>query len=330
MASTNPFTERGRITEPARFTGRWGELSLIFERLASGRPVLISGVAGVGKSSLLTHIVQSAAVNLELPSLRAYYLDIAGAESAADVYRTVSGALGARGDTIAALELALVAARGPLLLALDNVHGALAAGWGDLMLEALARAARGGNLFVVAAMAGAPPVLSEPFALVRLGALAQPEVRLLTAAYLDGTDVDFSPADIREIAELSAAHPAYVQRAAFHLFESKLDPGADWRAAYRVEVQSRPIPGAPLPPAVFEGAAGASIDRSSYGEVAEGRRVASPTQRPLPDAGPTIALLVPLLAGVLLYALTGSLAVLLVAALVGAAAAGLWWRNRHG
>jgi hypothetical protein len=330
MAPTNPFTERGRITDPARFAGRWGELSLIFERLAAGRPVLISGVAGVGKSSLLTHVVQSAAVNLELPDLRAYYLDIAGAAGADDVYRTVSGALGARGDTIAALELALVAARGPLLLALDNVHGALAAGWGDLMIEALARTARGRDLFLVATMVGAPPVLSEPFAVMRLGALAQPEVRLLLETYLDGTDIAFSPAEMREVAELSAAQPAYVQRAAFHLFESKLDPSFDWRVAYRVEARSQPIPGAPLPPAVFEGAAGASIDRSTYGEVAEGHSAASPFQLPMPDAGPTLALLVPLLAGVLLYALTGSLIVLLAAVVVGGAIVALWRRDKRG
>src|SRR3954451_20361960 len=97
---TNPFTERGRITDAAHFAGRWSELSLIFERLEAGRPVLISGPAGVGKSSLITHVVQSAAVNLELPELRAYYLDMRDAESATEIYDTVAKALGQRGDTL--------------------------------------------------------------------------------------------------------------------------------------------------------------------------------------------------------------------------------------
>src|ERR671925_1798019 len=103
MTLTNPFTERDRITEPARFAGRWSELSLIFERLEAGRPVLLAGPPGIGKSSLLTHVVQSAAVNLELPEMHAYYLNLRGAERAADVYRVVVEALKLRGDTLAAL-----------------------------------------------------------------------------------------------------------------------------------------------------------------------------------------------------------------------------------
>ena len=329
MAQNNPFAERGRITDPARFAGRWGELSLIFERLGAGRPVLIAGSPGIGKSSLLTHVVQSAAANLELPDLRAYYLDMMGAESAAEVYRTVAGALGQPGDTLAALDLGLVAASHPVLLALDNVDGALAAGWGDLMLEALARVARGGRLFLVAALAGGPPPLSEPFATLRLGALAQSEVRLLLDAYLDGDGegVSFAPAETRELAELSGAHPAYLQRAAFHLYRSKLDPGYDWRAAYRVEARDRPIPGAPLPPAVFEGERGPRVERSSYGEAAADQSPTRPAQRPLPDAAPALFALVALLAAVLAFALTRSWLVAAVAAAAGLAAAVLWRRK---
>ncbi|HEX5688747.1 MAG TPA: ATP-binding protein, partial [Roseiflexaceae bacterium] len=243
MNTANPFTERGRITDPERFAGRWAELSLIFERLEAGRPVLVAGSPGIGKSSLLTHITQSAAVNLELPELRAYYLNVSGATEAADVYRTVIEALGERGDTPAALEVALVSAGDPLLLCLDNAQVAIAAGWGAALLESLARAVRGGALALVVAVEGSAPTLSERFATVSLGALAGTEVRLLIEAYLDETDVSFSPAELREIADLSAGHPAYVQRAAFHLFQSKIDPGIDWRAAYLAEARSRPIPG---------------------------------------------------------------------------------------
>ena len=39
MQAENPFTERGRITDPSRFAGRWSELSLLFERLESSRPL---------------------------------------------------------------------------------------------------------------------------------------------------------------------------------------------------------------------------------------------------------------------------------------------------
>ena len=64
MTGINPFTQRGRIDDPARFVGRWGELSLLFGALEARRPVFVVGVAGIGKSSLLAHVVQSASINL--------------------------------------------------------------------------------------------------------------------------------------------------------------------------------------------------------------------------------------------------------------------------
>jgi hypothetical protein len=329
MAQTNPFTERGRITDPARFAGRWSELSLLFERLEARRPVLIVGSPGIGKSSLLTHVTQAAAVNLELPDLRAYYLDLRGAESAAEIYRTVAAALGQRGDTLAALELALLALATPVLLCLDNAQGPLEAGWGAMMLETLARLARGADLYVVVATEGAPPLLSEPFAMLRLGALAQTEVRLLVDAYLDGDQIAFTAAELRQLIELSAAHPAYVQRAAYHLYESKLDPTLDWRAAYLAEARVRPVPGAPLPPGVFEGGRREQVAQSGYGEVSGERSPEMPGQLALPDAAPILILLVPLILALVLYLLSGSLLLSLAGALIGFVVAAVWPRLRR-
>jgi hypothetical protein len=330
MTPINPFTERGRITDPARFAGRWSELSLLFERLEAGRAVLLAGTAGVGKSSLLTHVIQSAAVNLELPELRAYYLDLAPATGAADVYRIVGEALGQRGDTLATLELALVATAEPVLLCLDNAQGPLATGWGAGMLEALARVARGGNLMLVVAMEGAPPALSERFAMLRLGALAQTEVRLLADAYLEGTGVSFTPAELRDVTDLSAAHPAYVQRAAFHLFQSKVEPNGDWRAAYRAEVRARPIPGAPLPPSVFEGTRSERMGQSSYSDgevIAPGQQ--APGQLPVPEVPRALLFAIPLLLAALLLLITSSVPLALIAAVAGVAGVARWSRRNQ-
>src|SRR5215213_3709082 len=301
MQSGNPFTERGRITDPSRFAGRWSELSLLFERIESTRPVLIVGTPGIGKSSLLTHVTQAAAVNLEMPDLRAYYLDLRGAESAAEIYHTVSTALGQPGDTLAALDLALLEARTPVMLCLDNAQGPLAEGWGVALLESLARVARGAALYLVVATEGTPPPLSEPFAIIRLGALAQTEVRLLVEAYLDDDQIAFTPAELRQLIELSAAHPAYVQRAAYHLYQSKLDPSIDWRAAYLLEARERPVPGAPLPPAIFEGRRQDSVGQSAYGEVAREQAPTGPVQLPIPDAAPILILLAALTPALLVY-----------------------------
>lgn len=328
MPPINPFTERGRITDPARFAGRWSELGVIFERIEAGRPVLISGVPGVGKSTLLTHITQSAAVNLEIPELRAYYLDMAAAESAAQIYETLARSVGQRGDTLAALELGLVAADAPVLVCLDNADAALAAGWGEGLLEALARVVRGGHFALVVAIGGAPPQLSERYAQLRLGALAPTEVRLLIESYLDGTDVEFTPQELRALAELSGGHPAYVQRAAYQLFASKLDPSLDWQLAYRLEARARPIPGAPLPPAVFAGAA-SSLEQSSYGEAAPAGRPVGPQLRPLPEQPPLLLFLAGPLAGLLAYGAGAGWPLALAAGLLALVGVALWSRARR-
>jgi hypothetical protein len=329
MEPGNPFTERGRITDPSRFAGRWSELSLLFERLEAGRSVLVVGSPGIGKSSLLTHVTQAAAVNLELPDLRAYYLDLRSATSADEIYRTVSNALSRPGDTLAALELALLEARTPVLLCLDNAQRPLAEGWGVTLLESLARMARGAALFLVVATEGTPPLLSEPFAIIRLGALAQTEVRLLVEAYLDEDTVTFTPAELRQLIELSAAHPAYVQRAAYHLYKSKLDPSIDWRVAYLLEARERPIPGAPLPPAIFEGRQQEQVAQSGYGDISTDQPPDGPVQLPLPDAAPILILLAALILALLGYLLSGSLLLACAAAIVGATAAALWPRLRR-
>jgi hypothetical protein len=269
----SPFTERGRITDPQRFVGRWRELSIIFEKLEARRPVLIAGPAGVGKSSLLTHIAQSAATNLERFDLESLFVDLAALPDAAASYRLVVDALDSTGDTSAALEVALIQHEGPVLLCLDNAERAIAAGWGAGLLEALARTARrssaaagagyaaaaapgGSDLLVVAAVSGPAPALSEPFATVTLGAFAESEVGLLIDAYLDESEVRFSPAELRELAQLSGGRPLALQLAADALFRSKAGEPIDWRAESSAAIRALPAAGAALAPARFEGEKG--------------------------------------------------------------------------
>jgi hypothetical protein len=337
MEAPNPFTERARITDPRRFVGRWRELSVLFERLEARRPVLLAGPPGIGKSSLLTHITQAAAVNLDRDDLEALYVDLAVLEGATAFYRLVVEALGGSGENSAALELALIEHEGPVLLCLDRAEAAIAAGWGERLLEALARTTRRGGVpraarhslqdfYVVAAVDGAAPALSEPFAVVTLGALAPTEVRLLAEAYLDGSGVSFTPADLRELGQLSAGHPAYLQRAAYQLYRSKLDPAYPWRAAYLEEARERPVPGAPLPPGVFEGSAG-ERQGSAYGELLQAPRSAQLDRPQLEGVGGALAALLPLLAALLAWQLSGSWLLALLGLLAGIALAVLVQRR---
>jgi hypothetical protein len=179
------------------------------------------------------------------------------------------------------------------------------------------------------AMAGEPPLLSERFAAIKLGALAQTEVRLLIATYLDGTGVDFTAQELREVVELSGAHPAYVQRAAYHLFQSKIDPLVDWRAAYRAEVRARPIVGAALPPAVFEGADNQRLTQSSYTDGEDRRSGREPQQLPLPDISALLALVIALASVVALLFLTGSWLFASLAGIAALVGTSLWLRQKR-
>ncbi len=318
----NPFTQRERITEPERFTGRWREVGMVFERLEARRPVLLTGAPGTGKSSLLTHVGQSAGAVLEDPTLEALYLDLALLPDAATVYRLISRALASRGDTPEAVEAALVRAGHSVLVCCDHAEAAVNAGWGADLLERMARLARrsvpgepGGltprgeglfDLLLVAVAGASAPSLSEPFAVVRLGALTDAEVRLLAEAYLDETEVSFSAAELRELAALSAGHPAYLQRAMFHCFEAHRRPGYDWRAAYLAEARERPVPGAPLPPEAFAGQGGAARDEGQLGDLAARNTPALPDTPAAGGLGDLLGATLPLVAALLVLQLTGN------------------------
>lgn len=322
----NPFVQRGQIRDPRRFTGRWGELSLIFGAIEQRRPVFVVGIPGIGKSSLLLHVVQSAAINMERFDLRAFTLDLAMAGSEADVYRVVIEALGKRGNSVVALRQALAETDGPVLLCLDNAHMA-EGNWGVELLDELVRLARSGQLMLVVAQQGEPPVLSERLAVVRLGAFAPAEVRLLAEAYLEDTGVSFTPRNLQQLYRLSQGHPAYLQRAAFHLFQAKLDAEYNWVQAYLAEAQGQPIPGAPLPPLVFEGAQ-QEIERAAYAEV-EGESEAPPP--PTFDLDQPSGLLfygLPLLLGFLLVLTTQNVWFGVIVAVIGLVVVVLAMRRR--
>lgn len=342
----NPFVERGRITDPRHFTARWRELAQAFQHIEARRPVLLSGAAGIGKSSLLTHLQQSAAAVLEQPALVAFYLDLAVLPDAETFYRLVIEALGGIGSGSAGLELALIEAEGPVLLCLDNAEAAIAAGWCQPLLERLARTARSlrlglsraageeayelpaiNELLLAVALAPPLPQFSEPYALVKIGAFAAGELRLFADAYLDGTGVQFAPTELRELARLSQSHPAYVQRAAYHLFIAKKQPDYNWRAAYLAEAREQPLPGAALPPAVFEG----NISDDFVEVDAEGapRSPARPGYEQLESPLGLLLALAPLLISLLAWQLSGDWLIGLGLGAVVLVLA-VWWVMRHG
>ena len=89
------------------------------------------------------------------------------------------------------------------------------------------------------------------------------------------------------------------------------------------------MPGAPLPPAVFEGGQ-SSIGQSRYGDTArETAPRAMPQRRALPEIVPLAGAAVGLAAMVLVVLLTNSWVLGIAAGLVGLLLAALWARSRR-
>jgi hypothetical protein len=135
--------------------------------------------------------------------------------------------------------------------------------------------------------------------------MSDSEVRLFADAYLDNTSVQFSPRELRELVTLSLGHPAYVQRAAYHLFKAHTEAGYDWRAAYLEEARDRPVPGAPLPPGVFEGDEVASV-QAFYGYQGGGTPGAQLQQLDMSGTGDMLAVLLALVLALLAWQLSAS------------------------
>ncbi|KPV49899.1 hypothetical protein SE17_30015, partial [Kouleothrix aurantiaca] len=119
-------------------------------------------------------------------------------------------------------------------------------------------------------------------------------------------------------------------RAAFYLFQSKTGGSPDWQAAYRAEVRERPVPGAPLPPAVFEGGKLAGVAQSSYGASAEGGQgKAGPNQHALPEVAGLAGVAVGLVVFLLVFLVSRSWLIALLAGVAGLVVMALQLRNRR-
>lgn len=104
MASTpNPFTNRGPVTNPEDFFGRKDELATILTRLHSLQCVSIVGERRIGKSSLLYHLTQIGAAELDDRRYRFIYCSLQDAhyQSLPGFCATILRKLGMEADAIA-------------------------------------------------------------------------------------------------------------------------------------------------------------------------------------------------------------------------------------
>lgn len=155
---------------PTRFFGRQRELAGLVDRVAAGaRLVTLVGPGGIGKTRLA---LQAAVDHRDRTGLPVVWCDLRPARTGGDVVAELATALGPAPGSVAAT----LAARGPLLLALDGVEG-VADALADLVLAWLHAAP---SLVVLATGREALEVDGEQ--IVRLGPLDGPDAANLFVA----------------------------------------------------------------------------------------------------------------------------------------------------
>jgi hypothetical protein len=117
-AAANPFSDRGRINDPARFFDRQRAVRELRQMLAAGNSISLVGKSQVGKSSLLHYLYRTAAE--WLPGATVCYLDLQTVLDEDDFCAEVLGGLGREEGGLRDLKRALRHER--LVLLMDEAE----------------------------------------------------------------------------------------------------------------------------------------------------------------------------------------------------------------
>ncbi len=224
------------IRDPAQFVGREREVVQISELLAAGRSCVVVGPEGSGKTSLLNHIGQTAALVLDTPPT-VIYLDLVGVRTSADFYAPLLRALGQSGEDELALGQILASAESPpILLLLDELQRA-GAGFSGLVRSALRGWVRDGKLLIVAASAEAldraAPDLQTTLLQLTLPPMPEREARSLVNELAQRARQELSASMVSDIIGVAGGYPARIQRAIELWVQSEGGATFDWRRTFR-------------------------------------------------------------------------------------------------
>lgn len=149
MEAINPYSNRGRILESAKFYGRQRELREVFNRLATMQSVSIIGQRRIGKSSFLNRIANPKPDELTA-SFTIRYLDLQRVFSATEFYERACRELKReQGESHLDLEEAIEGKK--VIFCLDEFEQAYEQDFGSEFFNALRSLAQTGNLALVTA-----------------------------------------------------------------------------------------------------------------------------------------------------------------------------------
>jgi len=224
----NPFLDRGRINDPARFFNRRRILRELRQMLAAGNSISLVGGQAIGKSSLLVYLYQT---RVEwLPDIAVSYLDLQGMVNEKDFCAEVLEGLGEEPEG-GLRRFKRVLRHSRTLLLLDEVEKLTDPAF-SLRLRDLLRALAQGPALTLAVASHSPLVEVFPptsstspfhniFTEKRLGPFAPSDARAFLEQRLAATGMTFTPEEQQQLVIDSGGHPAHLQRLAYDLFEQK-------------------------------------------------------------------------------------------------------------
>jgi len=223
----NPFCDRGRINNPARFFDRQSILRELRLMLAQGNSVSLVGEVQIGKSSLLYVLFLTA--KDWFPQGIVHYVDLQGVLDEADFCAEVLAGLGREPGDLRALKRALRRER--LVLLLDEVEKLTRPAFTKDLHDLLRALAQEDTLTLAVAShrplqeifppSGPTSPFHNIFTEKRLGPFSPADARAFLHHRLRGTGVVFTPEEVERLVMESGGHPARLQELAYRLFEEK-------------------------------------------------------------------------------------------------------------
>jgi hypothetical protein len=225
--TANPFCDRGRIRDVARFFDRQRLVRELRQMLAAGNSVSLEGEPQIGKSSLLYYLYATREAGL--PESTVLYLDMQGVLDEADFCAEILEGLGQPSGDLRVLRRVLRSRR--VVLLLDEVERLRDPAFSPRLHDLLRAMAQEETLKLAVAsrrpltQVFPPSSDTSPFHNIfierRVGAFTAQDGRELMLSRLDGSGVTFTEAEIADIVTTSRGHPARLQELACALFDYK-------------------------------------------------------------------------------------------------------------
>lgn len=238
-SSGNPFTDIGAIKIPERFIGRQAEIVRLHQYLQNGS-VSIQGEPKIGKSSLLLSLARTWPGEVAGPINCQTYMDTD------DFFQAIAIALKLDKPDRKSIRDSLQKRR--VLLLLDELDYAPKRGITNddmVLFRALSDSNRNFKMVAVSRRplkeifpdTGKGSPFYNILLPLSLGPLTEPEAQqVLVHPWLPGAPL-FAADTCTALIQLTGCHPYKLQRAAYHCFESILNPTYEWETFFKKDIE---------------------------------------------------------------------------------------------